>query len=180
MKNTINCPVKRPKIMVISSNEAARQGMEFSLQDSILEPWVISGDWQELDQVAELEPDLLILDNQTYYSDILKTLRRLRWQFQIPLLVLGRHGWPMVDVLEAGADFYLSAPFSPELLQARIEVLLRRSNMAKGTYTKINFDCCASCKFRLDGVSAGLIASEEKGGYKKDAIWSNTVLLYPR
>jgi len=180
MKNTTNCPVKRPKIMLISSDEAARQSLEFSLQSSILEPWVISGDWQELDQVAELEPDLLVIDSRTYHNDILKTLRRLRWQFQTPLLVLGHYGWNMVDVLEAGADFYLPAPFSPKLLRARAEVLLRRFNMSNGTYSKINYDCCASCKFRLDGVSAGLIASEEKGGYKSNAIWSNTVVLYPR
>lgn len=180
MNNTTNCPVKRPKIMIISGDEAARQSLEFSLQSSTLEPWVIAGDWQNLDQVAELEPDLLILDNQTYNSDILKTLRRLRWQFQTPLLVLGHYGWHMVDVLESGADFYLSAPFSSDLLRARVEVLLRRSHMAKDTYSKINFDCCASCKFRLDNIGTGLVASEEKGEYKKGAIWSKMVTLFSR
>lgn len=166
--------------MIISDNEALRQDLESSLQNSTLEPWVTAGDWRDLDQVAELEPDLLILDNQTYNIDILKTLRRLRWQFQIPLLVLGHYGWNMVDVLEAGADFYLTAPFGPNILRARIEVLLRRSNMAKGTYSKTNFDFCAFCKARLDNIGAGHIAAEKKVAYNKSTIWSNMVVIYPR
>jgi len=169
--------VTRPKIMLISGDMAARRSLEQSLEASPLEPWVVAGDWSDLDQVAKLDPGLLILDNRSYHGDMLETLRRLRRQFQFPLLVLGRYGRHMIDVLEAGADFYLSPPFSPHLFLARVEVLLRRSNIAKGTYSRVAFNLCTTCKVRLARIGTGLTASETGGRYRKNALWSKLVVL---
>jgi DNA-binding response OmpR family regulator len=86
------------------------------------------------DGVAALEafereqPDLAVLDINMPRLDGFELARRLRGRSRIPLLMLTARSEEadVVRALGIGADDYLSKPFSPKILIARVRALLRR------------------------------------------------------
>jgi two-component system response regulator CpxR len=78
-----------------------------------------------------LRPDLLILDVMMPGSDGLETLRELRQQHRLPVIMLSARGEPVDRVvgLELGADDYLSKPCLPRELLARVRAQLRRQTL---------------------------------------------------
>jgi two-component system response regulator CpxR len=72
-------------------------------------------------------PDLLILDVMMPGQDGLATLRELRQQHQLPVIMLSARGEPVDRVvgLELGADDYLAKPCLPRELLARVRARLR-------------------------------------------------------
>lgn len=74
-------------------------------------------------------PDLLILDVMMPGRDGLETLRELRMQYRLPVIMLSARGEPVDRVvgLELGADDYLSKPCLPRELLARVRAQLRRN-----------------------------------------------------
>lgn len=89
------------------------------------------------DSVTALElasarpPDLVVLDRMIPGVDGLTVARRLRETSSVPIIMLTALGEPehRIEGLEAGADDYLTKPFSPRELVLRAESLLRRSAM---------------------------------------------------
>jgi two-component system response regulator CpxR len=73
-------------------------------------------------------PDLLILDVMMPGRDGLETLRELRLQHRLPVIMLSARGEPVDRVigLELGADDYLAKPCMPRELLARVRAQLRR------------------------------------------------------
>jgi two-component system KDP operon response regulator KdpE len=73
-------------------------------------------------------PDLIILDLGLPDLDGVEVIRRLRTWTQLPVIVLtGRaDGHDKVQALDAGADDYVTKPFSVDELLARIRVVTRR------------------------------------------------------
>lgn len=74
-------------------------------------------------------PDLLILDVMMPGRDGLDTLRELRLQHRLPVIMLSAKGEPVDRIvgLELGADDYLSKPCLPRELLARVRAQLRRN-----------------------------------------------------
>jgi two-component system KDP operon response regulator KdpE len=86
-------------------------------------------------QVATLHvPDAAILDLVLPDGDGVEVCRRLREWTQMPILVLSAVGDEehKVRALEAGADDYVTKPFSPRELVARLRAILRRAAPAAG------------------------------------------------
>jgi len=77
-------------------------------------------------------PDLVILDLGLPDLDGVEVIRRLRAWTRVPVIVLsGRvDSRDKVDALDAGADDYVTKPFSVEELLARIRVVTRRRTAA--------------------------------------------------
>jgi DNA-binding response OmpR family regulator len=74
-------------------------------------------------------PDLLVLDWVLPYMDGLEVCRRVRAESNVPILMLTvrQADDDVVAALEAGADEYITKPFSPRQLVARVRALLRRA-----------------------------------------------------
>src|SRR5471032_1131815 len=81
---------------------------------------------------AAARPDLLILDVMMPGRDGLDTLRELRLQYRLPVIMLSARGEPVDRVigLELGADDYLAKPCLPRELLARVRAQLRRNTPA--------------------------------------------------
>jgi len=81
---------------------------------------------------AAQRPDLLILDVMMPGRDGLDTLRELRLQYRLPVIMLSARGEPVDRIvgLELGADDYLSKPCLPRELLARVRAQLRRNTPA--------------------------------------------------
>jgi len=91
---------------------------------------------EALTAVRQHHPDLLVLDIALGSGpDGLDVCQRLRQWSQVPIIMLSVHGdeRSKVQALNAGADDYLTKPFSMKELQARIQAVLRRVAMEPAT-----------------------------------------------
>src|SRR5437764_139449 len=82
-----------------------------------------------LRQVAQSPPDLMILDIGLPDSDGISLCRRIRakWRFPVIMLTARSDSIDKVIGLEVGADDYLTKPFEPAELMARVRAQLRRT-----------------------------------------------------
>ena len=88
----------------------------------------------EMAEVLSREPvDLLLLDLRLPGEDGLQIARRLREESDLGIIVVTgrREEADRVMALELGADDYLTKPFSPRELLARVRALLRRTQMRR-------------------------------------------------
>ena len=83
-------------------------------------------------------PDLIILDLGLPDMDGMTILRSVREWSKVPILVVSArsHERDKVEALDAGADDYLTKPFSVDELLARVRANLRRSSMASSESTE--------------------------------------------
>jgi DNA-binding response OmpR family regulator len=82
-----------------------------------------------LEKARTNPPDLVILDLMLPYVDGLEVCRHLRRQTSVPILMLTAKDSEHDRVLglESGADDYVTKPFSPRELVARVRAILRRT-----------------------------------------------------
>ena len=96
---------------------------------------VKAGDVAEALRVFDAEsPDLAILDINLPSGNGFDVCRAIRRQSQIPVMMLtvrSEEG-DLVKALDLGADDYLTKPFSPRTLLARVKALLRRAGIETG------------------------------------------------
>jgi two-component system, OmpR family, KDP operon response regulator KdpE len=83
-----------------------------------------------LEAATDAHPDLVILDLGLPDMDGVEVIRSLRRWTQVPIVILsGRmNSAAKVDALDAGADDYVTKPFSVAELFARIRAVTRRSS----------------------------------------------------
>jgi DNA-binding response OmpR family regulator len=81
-----------------------------------------------LELARQVNPDLILLDRMLPGMEGLDVLRQLRQTHQTPVLILSAKSDEIERVvgLELGADDYISKPFSPKEVMARIKAVLRR------------------------------------------------------
>ena len=84
---------------------------------------------EALDLFAKEQPDLLILDMMMPVLDGVETLKRLRASSATPVIFLTARagGTDKVRSLDLGADDYITKPFDPDELSARVSAVLRRT-----------------------------------------------------
>lgn len=87
-----------------------------------------------LDTFNDWHPDLVVTDLAMPNLDGLELCRRLRLVSQVPIIVLSVKGEEKtkVEALDAGADDFVTKPFSMEELLARVRATLRRAPAPSG------------------------------------------------
>ncbi len=91
---------------------------------------VLAADGQSALTIARREkPDLVVLDLMLPEVDGREVCRRLRRESDVPIIMLTALSEEIDQVtgLEIGADDYITKPFSPRALVARVRALLRRT-----------------------------------------------------
>jgi two-component system, OmpR family, KDP operon response regulator KdpE len=109
-----------------------------------------------LEQIKASNPDIIILDLGLPDLDGLKVCERIRALTDAPIVVLtARHGEAdTVALLNAGADDYITKPFSTQELAARVAAQLRRAAAPRHAPVSINADGL-SIDIRLRHVRRG-------------------------
>jgi len=84
---------------------------------------------QALEKARTVRPDLIVLDVMMPEMDGLSVCRELRKTSNVPIIILTARGDDVDRVvgLEIGADDYVTKPFNPRELVARVKAVLRRS-----------------------------------------------------
>ena len=117
------------RILVVEDDERIRSSLRLVLEDEgHLVTEAASGE-EALGMVNRHPVDLALVDLMLPGIDGFELCRRLRSSRDLPILMLTARSdsHDVVAGLEAGADDYLTKPFVPKELSARIRALLRRS-----------------------------------------------------
>jgi len=119
-----------PHVLALDDDPAIRALVSDYLSENELRVTAVASGKELSEVMARDTIDLVVLDVRLQGEDGMQIARKLREQSGIPILMLtGRaEEADRVMGLELGADDYLTKPFSPRELLARIRALLRRAN----------------------------------------------------
>lgn len=94
---------------------------------------------EALQLMKDWPPDLIVTDLRMPNMDGLELCRHVRTQSRVPIIVLSVKGEEAIKVeaLDAGADDYVTKPFSINELLARIRAALRRASMPEQAQTPV-------------------------------------------
>ncbi|NQY57803.1 MAG: response regulator transcription factor [Ilumatobacteraceae bacterium] len=116
------------RILAVEDDERIRSAVKLALED---EGWVVdeaeSGE-AAIDMFQRSSPDVVLIDIMLPGIDGFELCRTLRRTSDVPVVMVTARNdtHDVVAGLEAGADDYLTKPFAPKELSARIRALLRR------------------------------------------------------
>ncbi len=118
---------------MVDDEEPIQELLRFNLEKEGYLVCVAKDGQEALKHVKNDQPDLIVLDLMLPGMDGLEVCRKLRSNpkfQQIPIIMLTAKGEEIDKVLglELGADDYMTKPFSPRELLARIKARLRRPN----------------------------------------------------
>jgi two-component system, OmpR family, KDP operon response regulator KdpE len=130
------------RLLVIEDEVDIRRAVSAALREQHPAITEASTGTAGIDAVDHSHPDLIILDLGLPDIDGLAVCTRIRAATAAPIIVLtARHGeTDTVALLNAGADDYITKPFSTQELAARVSVQLRRSRTPRSHYGVILAD----------------------------------------
>lgn len=121
---------KQQKILIVEDEQSIQKLLEFTLQQANYTT-ILANDGEEgIEKVLDENPDLIILDLMLPKIDGIEICRMLRKQdIETPIIMLTAKGEEMDKLigLEMGADDYMTKPFSPREVAARVKAVLRRT-----------------------------------------------------
>jgi two-component system KDP operon response regulator KdpE len=122
------------RILVCDDDPQIQRALRLILREAGYEVLVTSTAGEALDRAAVLGPHLAIVDLLLPDEPGIELCRRLREWSQMPILVLSAVGEEQVkiDALHHGADDYVTKPFGPGELVARVRAALRRAGRDPG------------------------------------------------
>ena len=117
-----------PRILLVDDEVAIQRAVGPLLRSRGYDVEVAGTGRDALTIVNERRPDLIVLDLGLPDIEGTEVCRRVRAQSAIPIVVLSARDAEVdkVNALDLGADDYVTKPFGPEELLARIRVALRR------------------------------------------------------
>ena len=88
-----------------------------------------SGGYEAIEKASKEAPDLILLDIMMPKMDGWEVCREIRKNSKVPIIMLTARGDERDELLgfDLGVDEYISKPFSPKILVARVEAILRRT-----------------------------------------------------
>jgi DNA-binding response OmpR family regulator len=121
-------PMSPTTILIADDDPSIRELARMYLEKDGYEVVTAVNGRQALDKIKETSPALLVLDLMMPEMDGWEVTRRLRATGDLPILILTARDDDIDKIvgLEMGADDYLTKPFNPRELVARIRAILRR------------------------------------------------------
>ena len=122
-------------ILIVEDEPDIGELIRFHVEREGFVPRVIESGRVALEEVRRDPPALVILDLMLPDLDGMEICRRLKWERStrdIPILIVSAKGEEsdIVAGLELGADDYVTKPFRPKVLMARLRNVLRRNREA--------------------------------------------------
>ena len=130
------------RILVVEDEQEIRELLQYSIGRSGYNVCAVSDAESALDHLKNGAPDLILIDWMLPRMSGIELARRIRhdqYTKEIPLIMLTARG-EEIDKLksfDAGVDDYITKPFSPRELNARIKALLRRAGDVEGNQLSV-------------------------------------------
>ncbi len=121
-----------PKILVVEDDQAIREMLRFVLKQKHFDILEAENAEQALRLIHDRSPSLILLDWMLPGMsgvDLARKLKEVQETSNLPIIMITAKGEEedMVRGLDSGADDYVTKPFSPRELVARIRAVLRRA-----------------------------------------------------
>jgi DNA-binding response OmpR family regulator len=129
------------RILTVEDDERIRTAVKMALED---EGWVVeeaeTGE-VALEAFARQPSDVVLIDIMLPGLDGFEVCRRMRRTSDVPIVMVTARAdtHDVVAGLEAGADDYLTKPFAPKELSARIRALMRRARKPESGTSSMQF-----------------------------------------
>ena len=122
-----------PKLLIVDDDKALTDLLSEFMWNHGFELIAENDPRNTITAIKSVRPKLLILDVMMPHRDGLTVLKTLRTESEMPVLMLTARGEAVDRILglELGADDYISKPFEPRELIARIKAILKRSTLSK-------------------------------------------------
>ena len=121
------------KVLVVDDEQSIVTLLKYNLETAGYIVEVAYDDEEALEKVNEIQPELVVLDVMLPKKDgieVCKTIRSDKNLVPILMLTAKDDEFDRVLGLELGADDYMTKPFSPREVVARVKAILRRSKFA--------------------------------------------------
>jgi len=124
----------KAKVLIVDDDEGINSLLESYLRPYGFETHVALDGAGMRTQLAAHAIDLIVMDVVLPETDGLSLTREVRQQTQLPVIMLSARSdhYDRVVGLENGADDYITKPFEPRELVARIQAVLRRAAVSDG------------------------------------------------
>lgn len=132
---------ENPHILVVDDDRRLRELLQKFLSDSGFRVTTAESAMDAREKLASIQFDLLVLDLMMPDESGLELTSGLRKTNPVPILMLTAMAEQddKIEGLERGADDYLTKPFEPRELVARIRSILRRAGDAQSAITEFRF-----------------------------------------
>ena len=128
----------RQRILIVEDELSIVDTVKYVLEQAMFDVLnaTTAGEGEKL--LRQHKPDLMILDIGLPDLNGLDFYRKIRREFDLPVIFLTARSDEVDRIvgLELGADDYVTKPFSPRELAARVKVVLRRFNASKAGTTE--------------------------------------------
>ena len=154
------------KILVVDDDPRLREVVTIALERAEFTVVTAADGQRALTHAAREAPDLIVLDIGLPEIDGLEVCRRVRARSDVPVIFLTARDDEIDRVvgLELGADDYVTKPFSPRELVARVRAVLKRTRGAAAAAAALNHGVLtldpAAHHCRVAGVEVALTATE--------------------
>lgn len=128
-----------PKILVVDDDPAISEMLTIVLEAEGFEPIAVTDGNEAVPAFHEHEPELILLDLMLPGMNGVDICRAIRSESAVPIVMLTAKT-DTVDVvlgLESGADDYITKPFKPKELVARIRARLRRTDSSSSELIEV-------------------------------------------
>ena len=164
--------MNKPLILVVEDDAPVRNLITTTLKAHDYRFLTAANGESAILEASSHNPEIMLLDLGLPDIDGVEVIRRVRSWSQMPIIVISARSEDAdkIDALDAGADDYLTKPFSVEELLARLRVTQRRLTVLQAgvantepvfTNGKLKVDYAAGCAF-LAGEELHLTPSEYK------------------
>ena len=152
--------MNKPLILVVEDDTAIRNLITTTLETQDYRFHTAPNGVQALLELVSQKPDIMLLDLGLPDMDGIEIIKKVRSWSNLPIIVISARSEDRdkIEALDAGADDYLTKPFSVDELLARLRVTLRRLQYMSVSQEQTEF---VNGELRIDYVS-GCVYLKEK------------------
>ena len=153
--------MSKPLILIVEDDAPIRSLISVTLEAHGYRHITAPNAGSAILEVSSHNPDIMLLDLGLPDLDGVEVIRKVRSWSNLPIIVISARGddADKIEALDAGADDYLTKPFSVDELLARLRVTLRRLNQAQGdspdtavfSNGDLKIDYAAGCAYMAGG-----------------------------
>ena len=152
--------MNKPLILIVEDDPPIRNLISVTLEAHEYRHIIAGNAGNAILEATSHNPDIMLLDLGLPDMDGVEVIRKIRTWSNMPIIVISARSddADKIEALDAGADDYLTKPFSVDELLARLRVTLRRLNQTKADSPdtsvflngSLKIDYAAGCAFVAD------------------------------
>ena len=150
--------MNKAKILIVEDDEKLRNELQIFLNKNGYEAFILEKFDNAVQDILNQNADLILLDINLPFTDGEYICKEIRKVSQVPIMMVTSRDNEIDELLSLnyGADQYITKPYNIQILLAKINVLLKRSQNTDSNTTKID------CKDFILDVSKSMIEKEGK------------------